>query len=63
MFLIPQTRCIILPEFELVILYEVFAMSPGVEDLQMLRLIKAFQKLTGQDARRLVLSSARGGKS
>lgn len=31
-------------------------MSHGVEDLQMLRLIKAFQKITDQDARRLVVS-------
>lgn len=31
-------------------------MSPCVEDLQMLRLIKAFQKLADQDARRSVLS-------
>lgn len=31
-------------------------MSRGVEDLQMLRLIKSFQKITDQDARRLVLS-------
>ncbi|WP_448041537.1 hypothetical protein [Bradyrhizobium liaoningense] len=30
-------------------------MSQGVEDLQMLRLIKAFQKITDQDARRLVV--------
>lgn len=31
-------------------------MSSGIDDLQMLRLIKAFQKLADQDARRLVLS-------
>ena len=32
-------------------------MSPGVEDLQMLRLIRAFQKkLIDQDARRSVLN-------
>lgn len=31
-------------------------MSHGVEDLQMLRLIKAFQKITDRDARRLVVS-------
>ncbi|MCK1504350.1 MULTISPECIES: hypothetical protein [unclassified Bradyrhizobium] len=34
---------------------EVFAMSQGVEDLQMLRLITAFQKIADKDARRLVL--------
>ncbi|MCK1483068.1 hypothetical protein IVB25_10080 [Bradyrhizobium sp. 193] len=34
---------------------EVFAMSQGVEDLQMLRLITAFQKIANKDARRLVL--------
>lgn len=30
-------------------------MSKGLEDLQMLRLIKAFQKVTDQDARRAIL--------
>jgi hypothetical protein len=30
-------------------------MSSGVEDLQMLRLIKAFQKMTDQEARRMVI--------
>lgn len=30
-------------------------MSKGVEDLQMLRLIKAFQNITDKDARRRVL--------
>ena len=30
-------------------------MSQGVEDLQMLRLITAFQKIADKDARRLVL--------
>jgi len=30
-------------------------MSQAVEDLQMLRLIKAFQKIADQDARRLVV--------
>ncbi|MDH2357233.1 hypothetical protein QCM80_42705 [Bradyrhizobium sp. SSUT112] len=30
-------------------------MANGVEDLQILRLIKAFQKLTDQDTRRMVL--------
>lgn len=30
-------------------------MSNSVEDLQMLRLIKAFQKISDQDARRMVL--------
>ncbi|MDA9508940.1 hypothetical protein XI09_30765 [Bradyrhizobium sp. CCBAU 11386] len=30
-------------------------MSKGVEDLQILRLIKAFQKITDQDARRLII--------
>lgn len=30
-------------------------MSNGVEDLQMLRLIKAFQKITDPDVRRMVL--------
>ncbi|UPK23088.1 hypothetical protein [Bradyrhizobium sp. 131] len=34
---------------------QVFAMSQGVEDLQMLRLITAFQKIADKDARRLVL--------
>lgn len=31
-------------------------MTHGVEDLQMLRLMRAFQKITDQDARRLVVS-------
>jgi hypothetical protein len=30
-------------------------MSHGVEDLQMLRLVRAFQKIADPDARRLVL--------
>lgn len=30
-------------------------MSNSVEDLQMLRLIKAFQKISDQDARRMVV--------
>lgn len=30
-------------------------MSKSVEDLQMLRLIKAFQKISDQDARRMVV--------
>ncbi|CUT11374.1 hypothetical protein BF49_2454 [Bradyrhizobium sp.] len=30
-------------------------MSQGVEDLQMLRLIRAFQKITDQDSRRMVV--------
>jgi len=30
-------------------------MSNSVEDLQMLRLIKAFQKITDQDTRRMIL--------
>lgn len=34
---------------------EVFAMSNSVEDLQMLRLIKAFQKISDRDARRMVV--------
>lgn len=34
---------------------EVFAMTQPVEDLQMLRLIKAFQNITDRDTRRLVL--------
>jgi len=30
-------------------------MANGVEDLQILRLIRAFQKLTDQDARRMIV--------
>lgn len=33
-------------------------MSKGVEDLQILRLIRAFQKITDQDARRLIILCA-----
>jgi hypothetical protein len=32
-----------------------FAMANGVEDLQILRLIRAFQKLTDQDTRRMIV--------
>jgi hypothetical protein len=32
-----------------------FAMSKGVEDLQMLRLIRAFQKVKDEEARRKIL--------
>ncbi|TYL83903.1 hypothetical protein FXB40_45725 [Bradyrhizobium rifense] len=32
-----------------------FAMANGVEDLQILRLIRAFQKLTDKDARRMIV--------
>jgi hypothetical protein len=56
MFQLDKSRCIILsivhlPRFP----DEDFAMPSCVEDLQMLRLIKAFQKLTDQDARRTVV--------
>jgi hypothetical protein len=47
-------RCIVFP----LLAYfsnEVFAMSNSVEDSQMLRLIRAFQKLTDQGTRRTVL--------
>jgi hypothetical protein len=47
-------RCIVSPLLAK-FFHEVFAMSNSVEDLQMLRLIRAFQKLTDQGTRRMVL--------
>jgi hypothetical protein len=47
-------RCIVSPLLAK-FFHEVFAMSNSVEDLQMLRLIRAFQKLTDQGTRRTVL--------
>ncbi|GGI33692.1 hypothetical protein GCM10010987_75650 [Bradyrhizobium guangdongense] len=45
----------IIPRFQFAFFHEVFAMPHSVEDLQMLRLVKAFQKLSDQDARRSVV--------
>jgi hypothetical protein len=44
-----------MPTLDLVFFIELFAMNKSVDDLQMLRLIKAFQKLSDQDTRRMVV--------
>lgn len=55
MFLSGKNGCIISRISAFRFSDEVFAMTKAVEDLQMLRLITAFQKITDKDARRLIL--------
>lgn len=54
MFPLGRNRCIVFPIVACNFIKRSFAMSSGVEDLQMVRLIRAFQ--TDQDVRRLVVA-------